>query len=874
MWPGLTTVFKLEQPAPTISSTSAISYPVPSVATRQRKRGGCRTKSKPERGELERFWGPLIKGATQKARKAQPRVPSVPQSKPGKRSRPSSQEVRQLESWMQGDAAQQTQSSQRTRAHAEAPMGRSQGKTRLMSPSACVNFHPFTETLREWEEGVPVDCGEDWTLEQIEAAISQGPHQSALTPESLELIEEDVAYQVRAGYAEVVDWEWLKENPPAKLKISPLAVVPQANRRGRMILDLSFPVLRQDRKRGRKKQRGREPRDILKDSVNDTTVRLAPDVPVKELGNVLKRLLRFMQEVPAEEHIQLSKIDLADGYWRMIVEETSRWNFAYVLPGPPGGPTRIVIPSALQMGLMESPGYFCAATESVRDIAQKWIDSNETLPNHAFEGFMSTEAPRRQSSPGGEHQMSAVYVDDFLLAAVQSRKGDLLGKTGRATLHAIHSVFPPPSPADPPGTKDPISEKKLAKGDARWNTTKEILGYELDGIKRTVQLPTAKSEALDKELRKVIRKTRVPLKRFRSLCGRLQHAARILPAAKAFFTPLNQALRGTPSFIGLSRHGEVRQALLDAGALIQELSRRPTHVSELLERDPDYIGFCDASAFGAGGVWFSGRTSLQPSVWRVEFPVDITRQVVSDSNPTGALTNSDLELAGVLLHYSVLEQLVPDLTHVQVVIGCDNTPAVAWTRKMATRASSPIAYRLLRGLAMRQRATYAAPPAIYHVAGDTNTLADVASRALTPVSPFLPHFNARFPLPQSRSWQHVHPTSNLCSNVISTLRGQQLELRRWMTKTGPSTGKTGDAMRVVPASIPTSSMWNGRTGKTCSLPLPPGFELDYTEKVGRLDPSLWKRPCVTWRKPSSWLGTMTLGKPTVPKTSICPSGIS
>jgi hypothetical protein len=226
-------------------------------------------------------------------------------------------------------------------------------------------------------------------------------------------------------------------------------------------------------------------------------------------------------------------------------------------------------------------------------------------------------------------------------------------------------------------------------------------------------------------------------------------------------------------------------------------------------------------------------------------------------------------LAGVLLHYSVLDQLVPDLTHVQVAIGCDNTPAVAWTQRMAARASSPVAYRLLRGLAMRQRSTFAAPPAIFHVAGETNTLADVASRELTSVShpsAFLPHFNARFPLPQSPSWQRVHPTSALCSNVILTLRGQRLELRRWMIKTGRNTGKTGADTHSEPALTPTCEVRKSQTVKTCSLPLPPGFELDSTEKVGKLDTSLWKRPCVTWRKPSSWLGTMTLGKPMVRRT--------
>jgi hypothetical protein len=169
-------------------------------------------------------------------------------------------------------------------------MEQSQGKKRLMSPSACVNFHPFTETLREWEEGVPVDCGEDWTREMIDAAIYQGPHKSALTPEAMALIEEDVAYQVRAGYAQIVEWDWLKKNMPSQLKVSPLAVVPQQNRRGRMILDLAFPVLRQP-KEGKGRKRRRTPNDVLKESVNDSTVRMAPEGPVKELGNVLKRLL-------------------------------------------------------------------------------------------------------------------------------------------------------------------------------------------------------------------------------------------------------------------------------------------------------------------------------------------------------------------------------------------------------------------------------------------------------------------------------------------------------------------------------------------------------------------------------------------------------
>jgi hypothetical protein len=106
--------------------------------------------------------------------------------------------------------------------------------------------------------------------------------------------------------------------------------------------------------------------------------------------------------------------------------------------------------------------------------------------------------------------MSAVYVADHLMAAVEDATGTLLQRTARATLHAIQSVLPSPSVGS--DAKDPISENKLQKGDGRWDTQKEILGYMLDGITRTVQLPTDRADALVKEIRAVLQKTRIQLK--------------------------------------------------------------------------------------------------------------------------------------------------------------------------------------------------------------------------------------------------------------------------------------------------------------------------------------------------------------------------
>jgi hypothetical protein len=82
----------------------------------------------------------------------------------------------------------------------------------------------------------------------------------------MDLMEEDVAYQVQAGYAEVVDWVSLKDRIPAQLNVSPLAVVPQKNRQECMIPDLSFPVLRQSSGKGGKRKRGTH--EVLHDSVN------------------------------------------------------------------------------------------------------------------------------------------------------------------------------------------------------------------------------------------------------------------------------------------------------------------------------------------------------------------------------------------------------------------------------------------------------------------------------------------------------------------------------------------------------------------------------------------------------------------------------
>ena len=132
--------------------------------------------------------------------------------------------------------------------------------------------------------------------------------------------------------------------------------------------------------------------------------------------------------------------------------------------------------------------------------------------------------------------------------------------------------------------------------------------------------------------------------------------------------------------------------------LLRLLASRPTHVKELIQQKmASYEGWVDASYWGVGGVWFPADKDLEPFVWFVQWPKEIQQRLISKDNPNGSCSISDLELAGILLEFLVLEDtlLIGSLRHKSINIWCDNIPAVAWTRKLRT-STSPIAARLLR----------------------------------------------------------------------------------------------------------------------------------------------------------------------------------
>jgi hypothetical protein len=114
-------------------------------------------------------------------------------------------------------------------------------------------------------------------------------------------------------------------------------------------------------------------------------------------------------------------------------------------------------------------------------------------------------------------------------------------------------------------------------------------------------------------------------------------------------------------------HGQ----LDDFEGLAADLSSCPTHLAVLISDALEATGSVDASGTGMGGVWFTVDGNLL--VWREPFPKDIVHHLVSYHNPTGDLTNSNFELAGIVAHQDILAQ-EHDIWHASMSILNDNIP--------------------------------------------------------------------------------------------------------------------------------------------------------------------------------------------------------
>jgi len=187
----------------------------------------------------------------------------------------------------------------------------------------------------------------------LEAVIQQGPHLLAKFSEAVACLHEEALEKVKQGYAEIVRWDNIKDNPHPNLKISPLVAVPHKSGLFRAFLDLSFSL---------------KINDIVFPSVNKATTPLSYHKSMEQMGKALWCIVVTIAYAdPEGGPIFLAKWDIKDGFWWLVILDEKTWHFCYKLPRlSEEDLIELVKPVCLQMVVQITP----TVLHSLRDSMQ------------------------------------------------------------------------------------------------------------------------------------------------------------------------------------------------------------------------------------------------------------------------------------------------------------------------------------------------------------------------------------------------------------------------------------------------------------------------------------------------------------------------
>ncbi len=176
------------------------------------------------------------------------------------------------------------------------------------------------------------------------------------------------------------------------------------------------------------------------------------------------------------------------------------------------------------MGWVELAPYFCTASETVQDVTVEYIETAiGSLPAHKFEAWAGVTMAMVNNDTAQRNlcYVLKVYVDDYISCIVPTSRKQIEHIT-RGILHRIHNIFPP-STED---SKDPIMVKRLRKGDGTFETNKCLLGFNFDGVNKTIWLEEATLlTILHHWIRGATKaKQGIPFAEFKSVTAKLQHA--------------------------------------------------------------------------------------------------------------------------------------------------------------------------------------------------------------------------------------------------------------------------------------------------------------------------------------------------------------
>jgi hypothetical protein len=265
---------------------------------------------------------------------------------------------------------------------------------------------------------------------------------------------------------------------------------------------------------------------------------------------------------------------------------------------------------------------------------------------------------------------------------------------------------------------------------------------------------------------------------FHLVISKVWHAFMAIPAGTGLMSPCNAILRVQPEQVYLHNNKDLRAAIESIWTLLQQSTLKPMPCHEVVTGWPDYITRVkDASSHGVGGIIVGERSKCTPTVFRFTWPDDVTRAIVSQSNPEGTITNSDLEMAGLLMLFVIMEHVCGPLVEKRVALFSNNSPTIGWVERLASRTSIITAH-LIRALALQLVANKCCPLMPQYISGSKNAMTDIPLHSFGSLPRWhfktehqlLTFLNDNFPLPQQKLWMVYCPIIELGMQVISVLR--------------------------------------------------------------------------------------------------------
>ena len=669
-----------------------------------------------------------------------------------------------------------------------------------------------------------------------------------------QFLQDEMLDMASRKYWTVVPYKAVRHLP--SLKISPAGVVPQRNRRPRTIIDYTFS------------------------GVGPATLQVASPHAM-QFGRAFQRVLeRIVYANPRFGPVHLLKIDLSDGYYRVPLNARGALHLAVALPSSRRRPL-LAVPTVLPMGWLESPPYFCMATETIADYTNA-ASPTPRMPHFQEAKAASLDIPQFQDTmprllpsiltPSTPLQYVDVYIDDFMALA---QTYPIATNLRRRLMFNINDVFRANSrPSDfvEPVRREPISQKKLDQGDASWKTTGTVLGWLIDTMAGTLRLPPHRLDRLHAILGDLISSACSSVSQWHRLLGELRSMVLALPGCEGLFSQLQAELhrhRRLSSLRTFPLSDATLFCLRHWLLLARSLADRPTALVDIVPGPPHYVGACDASSAGMGGVWLP--TSLAPFatpfVWRMPFPAAVADALVSSANPTGTINNSQLELLASIAHEAVLchHPMPHPLT---VLSGSDNTSTVSWLRRASVTTEGPLAPLLL--LRARLRRANRLNASVVSVPGVDNVLADFASRSFDlSDDDFLLAFQNRFPC--QPSWTRLQLPAAVASFMTSTLLQPTPPMALCLPEHDPllPCGLFGVPSAKMSAQTPSYNALRTRYPSSRSLPFAiagasflPAVLLQKSDR--------WKRPFVPLGRRSPHWDSLTrdLGASVLPSTSV------